>query len=353
MLLIGLGVALVVSRSGIIDRMRPAETSLDSLSDVPLSNDPTPIMFTVRRGESAKSISQRLEQEHIIRNSFFFSTLAQLKGVENDLKAGDYELRADMRPSEILARLQQGVSRGWRVVIPEGWRTAQIADLLAQESVMDRAAFLQAAGKGSVDPAYGRPVGASVEGYLFPDTYFFPYDSRPDEIIGLMVRNFDRRLDPALRQRANERGQTIHQVLTLASIVEREAVVASERPLIASVYYNRIKAKMPLQADPTVQYAVAGGTARPGATPEAKPEGKDGYWKKELTMDDLASDSPYNTYKVVGLPPGPIANPGLASIRAVLEPADSDYLFFVAKPDGSHAFAPTFEEHLQNVQKYR
>ncbi len=344
-ILIGVLVVFAIQSSGVAQRLRGPETALDRLSDEPLSQDATPVIFTIRKGESTKSIAQRLEQEGIIRSAFFFSTLTQLKGADSELKAGEYELRADMRPSEILGRLQQGISRGWRVVIPEGWRLAQVADVLEQEGIANRQAFLQAAGKASVDPAYSRPVGASLEGYVFPDTYFFPADSKPEDLVATIVRNFDRRLDPSLRQRANERGQTIHQVLILASIVEREAAVGAERPLIARVYYNRLKAGMPLQADPTVQYAVLGNSGRP--------EGKDGYWKKELTKADLESDSPYNTYRAVGLPPGPISNPGLASIRAVLDPVEADYLFFVARPDGSHAFARTFEEHLQNVQKYR
>ncbi|MCL4533942.1 MAG: endolytic transglycosylase MltG [Bacteroidetes bacterium] len=343
-LLIGLTVVLGVQLSGLPQRLSPPDGAIEALSDTALSDDPTPIIFDVNRGESTKSIAERLESAGIIRSAWFFSTMVQLKGVESELKAGQYELRASMRPSEIMARLQQGVGRGRRVVVPEGWRLGQVADLLEREGITSRQAFLDAAAHASTDPSFGRPADATAEGYLFPDTYIVPADITADGTVALMVHNFERRVDSSLRQRAVERGQTIHQVLIVASIVEREAVVGSERPLIASVYYNRLKAGMPLQADPTVQYAVAGNDP---------PTTADGYWKKELTQADLNSTSPYNTYRAPGLPPGPISNPGLASIKAALDPAESDYLYFVAKPDGSHAFARTFEEHLQNVRKFR
>jgi len=344
-LLVGVGVVLVIHGTGLGQGPRSAWGWLEALSDTPVRNDPLPVRFTVNRGESTKDIAGRLEEARLIRSAWFFSTMAQLKGVESSLKAGEYELRADMRPSEILDRLQHGVGRGWRVVIPEGWRVAQVADLLEDEGVTSRRAFLEAAARAFVDPAFGRTAGASLEGYLFPDTYLLPAEASADDLVAVMLRNFERRLEPSLRQRAIERGQTIHQVLTLASIVEREAVVPAERPIIASVYYNRLKAGTRLDADPTVQYAVA--------IADTRPAGRDGYWKKELTKADLDSDSPYNTYRRTGLPPGPISNPGLASIRAVLESAETDYLYFVARPDGSHVFARTFEEHLQNVRKYR
>lgn len=344
-MIVALGVVLSIQSSGMLSRFSAGAGGLEGLADTPLSDDPAPILFTVKKGESTKSIAERLEKEKIIRSGWFFSSLAQLKGVENELKAGEYELRADMRPSEILTRLQQGVSRGKRIVIPEGWRATQVADLLEKEGIAPRQAFLDAVARAAVDTSYGKPPGTPAEGYLFPDTYVFPADITPEQAVALMLRNFDRRVEPPMVQKARERGQSFHQALTIASIVEREAIVASERPLIASVYYNRLKAGMPLQADPTVQYAVASAAA--------KPTGADGYWKKDLTKEDLDSGSLYNTYRRSGLPPGPIANPGLPSIRAALEPAESEFLFFMARPDGSHVFSRTFEEHLQNVARFR
>jgi UPF0755 protein len=258
------------------------------------------------------------------------------------LLAGDYELTADMRPSEILGRLQQGVTRGDRLVIPEGWRSAQIADMLARDGLTSRQAFLEATNRVNMDSSFNRPAGMAIEGYLFPDTYYVAKGASAADITDMMVRNFEKRFDYGLRQRAIERKLAVHQVVTMASIVEREAMIASERPAIAGVYFNRLSVGMPLQADPTVQYALAGVDPSPGE-----------YWKKELTLEDLKTDSPYNTYIKKGLPPGPICNPGLASLQAALNPASHDFLFFVARPDGSHIFTRTYEEHLKNVQQQR
>jgi UPF0755 protein len=190
----------------------------------------------------------------------------------------------------------------------------------------------------------GRPAGASLEGYLFPDTYYFDPHVTSHDIIDRLLRTFDQRFSADLRDAAQKQNLTVHQAVTLASIVEREAQVPDERPLIAAVYLNRLRLGMPLQADPTVQYALA-------ADPQSV--AKYGWWKRDLTLDDLHFKSPFNTYQNPGLPPGPIANPGLASIRAVANPANVKYLYFVAKGDGSHAFAETLDEHNRNVQKYQ
>jgi UPF0755 protein len=334
--------AFGIQSSGLAHRLGSGLSILDDFSDNPVSSDPMPIKFTVNRGESTREIADRLQKASIIRSAWYFSSLAQAKGSETSLQAGEYELRSDMLPSEILARFQQGVTRGNRVVVPEGWRVAQIADMLAGEGITTRQAFLDSAGKAQPDPSFGRPFGASAEGYLFPDTYYVPSGVSAADVSAMMVRNFEKKMDPGLRLRAANRKMTIHQIVTLASIVEREAAVASERPAIAGVFYNRLSEGMALQTDPTVQYAAAGVEPPPGI-----------YWKKDLTLEDLKLESPYNTYVKKGLPPGPICNPGLASIRAVLDPASNEYIYFVAKSDGSHMFAKTYEEHLLNVQKQR
>jgi peptidoglycan lytic transglycosylase G len=189
-----------------------------------------------------------------------------------------------------------------------------------------------------------RPPGATLEGYLFPDTYFFTVKATPHDIVDRLLVTFNEKFPPELQQQAMAQGLTLHQVVTLAAIVEREAVAPAERPIIASVYLNRIKEGMLLQADPTTQYAIA-------VTPESVE--KYGWWKRDLTEDDLKARSPYNTYVVPGLPPGPIASPGAASLRAVAQPAQTDYLYFVAKPDGTHAFARTLDEHNRNVNQYQ
>jgi len=178
---------------------------------------------------------------------------------------------------------------------------------------------------------------------LFPDTYRTPPGTTARELINQMLQNFGQKFTSQMRQQAAARGLTVHQVVTLASIVEREAVVASERPTIAGVFFNRLAADMPLQADATVQYAKAEQDASALAT---------SYWPADLSIADLDIDSPYNTYRNRGLPPGPICCPGLASIKAVLESPPTDYYYYVAKGDGSHVFAKTLEEHNQNVAKY-
>jgi UPF0755 protein len=189
-----------------------------------------------------------------------------------------------------------------------------------------------------------RPTSATLEGYLYPATYSFSRSVTANEVVLTMVKALSERFTPEMRAEAKSQGLTVHQVLCLASIVEREVVDPKERPLIASVYRNRIKQDMPLQADPTVQYAIA---SRPGNVVEF------GYWKRSLSVQDLQFDSTYNTYTKRGLPPGPIASPGIDSIWAVIRPAKTDYLYFVARNDGTHAFSETFEEHELNVEKYQ
>jgi UPF0755 protein len=190
-----------------------------------------------------------------------------------------------------------------------------------------------------------RPEGVtSLEGFLFPDTYEFPSDATARDVIARMLDTFGQRFTPELREQARAQGLTVYQAVTLASIVEREAVLPEERPIIASVFLNRLRAGMHLNADPTVQYALG-----------YQGEGH-GWWKRPLLLEDLEVDSPYNTYRHVGLPPGPICNPGLAALEAVVNPADTRYLYFVANDvagDGSHVFAETLEEHNANIAKYR
>jgi len=313
--------------------------------DQPASDDPSPVQFTVREGESTSTIAERLQNEGIISNALMFRLYARMRGVETRLAAGPYELRRNMTINEVIDKLEEGHYLRTRITTIEGWRSEEVADLLDQRGLAKREEFLSLTRNAIFDYDFlkDRPKGASLEGYLFPDTYEIEPGASATDIVRMMLSNFDRRFDSSLRRKASSLGLTIHQVVTLASIVEREAAVADERPLMASVFLNRLKNDMPLQADPTVQYAVA------GTAPDAMPD----YWEKSISLADLQLDSPYNTYRVKGLPPGPIANPGLASLKAVVEPARTDYLYFVAKPDGSHEFARTLEEHNRNVAKYR
>jgi UPF0755 protein len=309
-------------------------------------NDESKQVFTVAPGSTAADIGEQLQERGLIRSALVFRFAADQAGVGSSLAAGDYELSRSMSMTEIIEVLARGqVKRGLIATIPEGWRTEQIADRLEATGVSSRDEFLRAVATPSSIPdleILGSPAPTSLEGYLFPETYEVPQKVPGPQVADLMIRMFNQRVGQQLRSNS-ELNLSPHQLLTVASIVEREAQQPSERPLIASVYLNRLARQLPLQADPTVQYAVA---SRDG--PRAASYG---YWKQDLTEADLALDSPYNTYVHPGLPPAPICNPGEASIRAVLQPAQTDYLYFVAREDGSglHLFARTLDEHNANV----
>jgi peptidoglycan lytic transglycosylase G len=325
-------------------------TSLGQLAD-PMAavdpNDATTQVVTITQGETANDIGSQLQQRGLVRSSLAFRLAADQAGVGSSLAAGDYELSKSMSTPEIVQVLAKGeVKRGLVATIPEGWRSEQIADRLEATGFAPRADFLQAVASPPSVPGFDtlpQPAPSRLEGYLFPETYEVPQPVSGGHAAELMLRMFNQRVGDALRA-PSETNLTPQQVIVLASIVEREAKVPGERATIASVYLNRLKQGMPLQADPTVQYAVA---TRDGSSAAAY-----NYWRG-LTADDLQVDSPYNTYVHTGLPPGPICNPGEASIRAVLQPAATDYLYFVATTDGSgtHLFARTLDEHNANVAK--
>ena len=341
-LVFGASLAYLAGRS---DVRQVAASFLADQLDGPASGDGRAVRFVVRPGESASEIASSLEAAGLVRSAWSFRILARLRGGEGQLRAGEYVLRPNMTSGEILEALRTGGEAGG-FTIPEGWRAAEIADALGRRSLAKRDDFLAVvrAGDFGADFLGSRPPGASLEGYLFPDTYQILPGTPVRDVVQLMLDDFGRRVTPEMRARGAARGLTLHQVVVLASIVEREAVVADERSVIAAVFLNRLQKGMRLQADATVQYAAV------GPDPAALPGG---YWKHGLSELDLGIDSPYNTYRYAGLPPGPIANPGLASIRAVLEPTQTDYLYFVARPDGSHAFARTLKEHDENVARYQ
>lgn len=310
-------------------------------------NDRATQVVTVSPGDTASDIGSKLQQQGLVRSSLAFRFAADQADVGSSLAAGDYELSKSMSTPEIIQVLAKGeVKRGLVATIPEGWRSEQIADRLDASGFAQRAEFLQAVANPQAVPGFDvlpQPPPQRLEGYLFPQTYEVPQPVSGSRAAELMLRMFAQRVGDTLRT-PSETGLSAQQVITLASIVEREAKVPSERATIASVYLNRLKQDMPLQADPTVQYAVA---TRDGPAATAY-----NYWR-DLTAADLQVDSPYNTYTHSGLPPGPICNPGEASIRAVLEPAKTNYLYFVAKTDGSgtHVFARTLDEHNANVAR--
>lgn len=317
-------------------------------AQAPVSDDPTPVTFTIAPGETAVQIAQRLESQGLIRDANLFRALLRVRGVDRTLEAGDYQLRRNMSMPEIMATLQHGRPPTMRVTIVEGWRTEQIAGLLRATELANPDRFLELARNGAGfghDFLSDRPDDStSLEGYLFPDTYEFESDVTAADVIDRMLAAFDARFTTEMREQAEAQGLSIHEAVTLASIIEREARVPDERRIIASVFHNRLEAGMHLNADPTVQYALG------------YQEDAGEWWKRPLYLEDLQVDSPYNTYRYVGLTPGPICNPGLAALQAAVDPADTDYLYFVANDvagDGSHVFAETLEEHNANVEQYR
>lgn len=323
--------------------------------DVSYPVDPTDareVTFVIESGESVAQVADALQGAGLISDAGVFRRVVQYHGADGSIEAGVYALRPNMTMEEIMDELQHGRLATTAVTIPEGWRSEEVAALLEETGIVSAEAFLQvvrggaqALGETSYAFLADRPEGSPVdlEGFLFPDTYQFPRDSDAVRVVDTMLQNWDQRVSADLREKAAARGLTLYEVVTLASVVEREAVVDEERPRIAGVYLNRLEREMRLEADPTVQYAL-------GLDPQT------GRWWTPLTVDQVQNtDSPYNTYRVEGLPPGPICNPGLAAIQAVLNPEQTDYLYFVANKragDGSHVFAYTFDEHVANVQQY-
>lgn len=314
--------------------------------ETPASDDSTAVVFSINPGETAATIGPRLQREGLIRDAQLFLWLVRYRGVDAHLEAGEYELRASMTIGEIVEALQHGRLREVSVTIPEGKRAEEVAALLEERGLVDSEVFMALVSSGAFvhDFLSDHPDEApsSLEGFLFPETYRMPVDYDATQLLDLMLTTFGERFTPERRQLATQKGWTIYEVVTLASIVEREAVIPEERPIIAGVYLNRLEQGMYLQSDPTVQYALG------------YQEDTGQWWKIPMSLEeDVPFDSLYNTYLYPGLPQGPICSPGLASLQAVLEPAETAYLFFFSKFDGSHAFAETYEEHLRNQELYQ
>jgi UPF0755 protein len=309
------------------------------------------VSYTLAKGRSASDVGNDLEKLGVIRSSRQFELLVSLMGVQDKLSAGDYELNKDSATASVVNELTvKDAVPTIKVTFPEGIRIEEMASVAAKAGFGTNQQFLDAVKQAKLPPEIAAmvppvdpPGGYRLQGFLFPDTYILPAGASAQNLVDLMLKTFVERFTPDLQAAAQTHGLTPYQAITLASIVEREAVLESERPLIAGVFYNRLAAGDMLGADPTVQFAVALDPASVA---------KYGYWKKELTVDDLANKSPYNTRLVAGMPPGPITNPGLASIKAVANPAVTKDYYFVAdakKGDGSHLFAETAEQHAANI----
>jgi UPF0755 protein len=305
--------------------------------------------YALPEGASGSSVGADLEAAGIVRSGRQFEVLLSLMGLQDQLSAGDHRLKLNSSVVEVinLITVKEGVDT-LRVTFPEGIRYEEMA-VRAQEAGFGLSEeFIEAVNRAQLPESLQAavPEGQGLQGYLFPDTYILPVGSTMDDLVALMLETFAERFSPELRAAAEARGLSVHAAVTLASIIEREAVIPEERPIMAGVFMNRLAAGDLLGADPTVQFALA---LDPASVADY------GWWKRELTLEDLEIDSPYNTRKFPGLPPGPITNPGLASLEAAANPAVTDYYYFVADAvagDGSHRFAVTEAEHDANTAQY-
>ena len=304
----------------------------------PLSSDKTEKMFIIEKGDTVKEIGYSLEEQGLINSSFYFETYIYYEKLGSKLQAGIYGLSSSMSIPEIVDWFVKGRANQVKLTIPEGWRAIQIAERLDEAGVINNEEFLEHL--QSLDKLKSEeynfldeiPQSQSLEGFLFPDTYIFYKESKADDVIGKMLENFDKKLTFDLREEIEKQDKTIFEIVTLASIIEREAKTHDEMPEIASLYWNRLEIGMKLDADPTIQYAK-------------------GNWER-LEVSDYKTVSSYNTYLHKGLPPGPICNPGLEAIRAAIYPKKTNYLYFFHSKEGKVYFSESKEEHDRKKVKY-
>jgi UPF0755 protein len=319
------GVALVVA----LFVVRHARTVL---SPVDATATETRV-FRVAPGESLGTVAARLEQQGLVRSAFAVKALARWRELDSGLQVGEFALAPSQTPEEILSRIVDGRVVTYEFAIPEGFRMEQIAERVAASGVAERDPFLEVARSKAFAEKLG-VEGETLEGYLFPETYRMPRGLSAEAVARVLVEHFLdvwRELEP----RARDANLSMREVVTLASIIEKETGAPHERPLIASVFLNRIARRMRLETDPTVIYGIPN---------------FDGNIRRRHLED---TTNPYNTYVIPALPPGPIASPGRAALEAVLAPADSDYLFFVSRNDGTHIFSKTYREHVAAVNRYQ
>lgn len=287
------------------------------------------VVVKIEPGQSGSSVAQMLKEKGIIRSELFFKILLRLTSSARDLKAGRFDLRENTSAFEVINCIKSGKCTHYeKVTFLEGWRSEEIAEVLAEKGITDARAFLDIVRKND------------LEGYLFPSTYLFAENTPAQKVVDEMLAQYKKNIAPLFKK--YKTNLTEKQVLTVASIVEREAIVHDERPKIAAVYLNRYRIGKRLEADPTVQYALGFNLK------------ENRYWKKGLTYKDLKISSPYNTYRNAGLPPGPICNPSRESVLGVLNPEpDFDALYFVADSGGRHVFSKTFDEHRRHIKRIR
>lgn len=307
--------------------------------------------FEIAPGENAGQIAANLVEQGFLRDQSLFRNYVRFHGLDSQLEAGKFQLSRQLTIPELAATLTKATAQEIELRFIEGWRVEQMADYLAaiEPANIDSEEFLAIVERRAAFDLNRYaflatlPAGATLEGFMFPDTYRLPADAESADLVDAMLTNFGERVSPALRQSFGVQALSTFEAVTLASIVQREAVLLDEQPHMVGVFLNRLRQNALLQADPTVQYAL-------GFQPDS---GK--WWKSPLDLDDLQVASPYNTYLEAGLPPGPIANPGLSALQAVASPSETSDLFFVldceADRPGTHVFSQTFEEHLANVNR--
>jgi UPF0755 protein len=300
---------------------------------VPARLNPPSKVVSIPDRTSFQQVAALLEQERLIKSRLAFLWLGRFQSADRKIRAGEYDLNPSMTPAEILSRLTTGQVVLYSILIPEGLTMVQVAEIFGQQGLVNAQELLRL----MKDPDFIASLGinaGTLEGYLYPDTYKFPRGVRPKEVITAMVEHLRQVYGPELQARAQELRMTQHEVLTLASVIEKESGLNGEREEISAVFHNRLKKRIPLQSDPTVIYGLPN-------------------FDGNIHKKDLSSPSPYNTYRISGLPPGPIANPGIQSIRATLYPSNSQALYFVSKNDGTHQFSSTLAEHNLAVEKYQ
>jgi UPF0755 protein len=292
-----------------------------------------PELFVVAEGSGLRRVATDLAGAGLIRDARAFEALGRFEEAQNQLRAGEYELAATQSPAEILETIRSGRVKLWPVAVPEGLTAVEIAARVEAAGLASRDAFL-AVVNDPASPARFGVEGPGLEGYLFPETYHLAHGLAAEEVVAAFLAQFKSVWEP-LAASASARGLSMRQAVTLASIVEKETAVPDERPIVAAVFHNRMRIGMRLETDPTVIYGIAN-------------------FDGNLTRAHLEDESnPYNTYRIPGLPPGPIANPGAGALRAAVEPGTSDALFFVSRNDGSHVFSRTYQEHVGNVQRFQ
>ncbi|QOX62728.1 endolytic transglycosylase MltG [Anoxybacterium hadale] len=294
------------------------------------------VTVVIPNGTGTGGIARILADNELISSESVFKIQSKTRGFDGKYKAGEYSLSPSMSMADIMKILLSGKANTMRFTIPEGYDIRRTTEKLASEGLINPEVFANEIQSGQFDYKFlaDAPAGADrLEGFLFPETYDIYTTANEHDIINKMLAQFDKVFTEEYYQRAKELGMSVRDVITLASIIEREAQVSEDRPIIASVFYNRLKISMPLQSCATVQYIL-------------------GEQKPVLSIKDTQIESPYNTYLNAGLPPGPIASPGADSIKAALYPADTKYLYFLAKGDGSHAFSETYDQFLKDKRKY-